>query len=152
MFFFRFQKNVKKTIRKISKFLWPPSTIYSLKNLPKGKSQSKKKFYPVRAINGKLPQPIGHAAHVHLKDMRQGSETIFSIKKKSVTPPRPKGEKLLKHICAMVLLQDFVTFWGQTKIWIKKTFFVLKKYVNSLRKKKKRKNFFYMAKLDYRSC
>jgi len=79
--------------------------------------------------------------------MRQGSETIFSIKKKSVTNlPRPKGEKLLKHICAMVLLQDFVTFWGQTKIWIKKNIFVLKKYVNSLRKKKNEKTFFMWQK------
>ena len=54
--------------------------------------------------------PIGHAAHVRFKDMRRGFETNFCHKKKSA--PRPKGGKL-KHICAMVLLQDFVTFWGR---------------------------------------
>jgi hypothetical protein len=41
---FASKENVKKAIRKISKFLWYPSTIYFLLK----ENHSKKKFYPIR--------------------------------------------------------------------------------------------------------
>jgi hypothetical protein len=53
----------------------------------------------------------------------------------------------------MVFVHDFVTFGGEKKNWIKKTFFVWKKYVNSLRRKKnviekKTINFFSVEKIE----
>jgi hypothetical protein len=40
------------------------------------------------------------------------------------SPPCPKGENL-KHICEMVLVQDFVTFWDKKNLDKKKYFFSL---------------------------
>ena len=87
---------------------------------------------------------------MRFKDMRQGFETIFFHQKK-ILPPRPKGGKL-KHICAMVLLQDFVTFWREKKIWRKKNIFFVEKICQffeekkNIIKKKNEKTFFLWKK------